>query len=142
MINRNNQHRDRKGGLPLKIQESAENYLETIFVLSKQLNVVRAVDIASSLGFSKPSVSNAMKSFRTQGFINVDATGHISLTPPGLAIALKVYERHQLLTQYLMFLGVNEVTAKEDACRMEHILSEETFEKIKAQLLNNTSAGT
>ncbi|MGL4738715.1 MAG: metal-dependent transcriptional regulator [Cellulosilyticaceae bacterium] len=123
----------------MKIQESAENYLETIFVLSKQLDLVRAVDIASSLGFSKPSVSNAMKSFRAQGLIQVNTTGHITLTSSGLAIAIKVYERHQLLTQYLILLGVSESTAKDDACRMEHILSEETFEKIKAHMHHHES---
>lgn len=126
----------------MKIQESAENYLETIFMLSKKLSIVRSVDIASSLGFSKPSVSNAMKSFRTQGFINVDATGHISLTPSGLDIALKVYERHQLLTQYLMLIGVSESTALEDACRMEHILSDETFEKLKEHYQKKASNAT
>ncbi|MGL4344636.1 MAG: metal-dependent transcriptional regulator [Cellulosilyticaceae bacterium] len=121
----------------MKIPESAENYLETIFVLSKEISGVRSVDIATALGFSKPSVSNAMKSFRTQGYITVDSHGHIHLTNLGLDIALKVYERHELLTQYFMLLGVSEATAKEDACRMEHILSDETFDKLKTHYFSH-----
>ena len=115
----------------MKIQESAENYLETIFLCSKQLKNVRSIDIVNALGFSKPSVSTAMKNLRKEGYITVDTSGFIKLTPSGLRIAQKVYERHQLITEFFTFLGVDEDVAKEDACRMEHILSEESFEKLK-----------
>ncbi|MGL4800212.1 MAG: metal-dependent transcriptional regulator [Cellulosilyticaceae bacterium] len=115
----------------MRIQESAENYLETILMCSKQLSQVRSIDIVNALGFSKPSVSTAMKNLREQGFITVDSSGFIALTPSGLTIASNVYERHKIITAFLMHLGVDESTAKEDACRMEHILSEETFNKLK-----------
>ncbi|OPZ84491.1 MAG: Transcriptional regulator MntR [Firmicutes bacterium ADurb.Bin419] len=115
----------------MKVHESAENYLETILVLSKRNGNVRSIDIATELGFSKPSISNAMKQFREQGYISVDSNGSITLTKSGLEIANRVYERHLLLTKCLMALGVSEATAKEDACRIEHIISQESFNKIK-----------
>lgn len=120
----------------MKVQESAENYLETILVLSKRNGNVRSIDIATELGFSKPSISNAMKLFREQGYISVDSNGLITLTKSGLDIANRVYERHLLLTRYLIALGVNEATAKEDACRIEHVISQETFMKIKEHYKN------
>lgn len=115
----------------MKIQQSAENYLETIFVLTKRNGVVRSIDIANELGFSKPSVSVAMKSLRENGCIDVMGDGHIILLPEGRKIAEKLYERHTVLTNALISLGVSEETAAEDACKIEHILSDETFEAIK-----------
>ena len=115
----------------MKIQESAENYLETILILSQKKPHVRSIDIATQLNFSKPSVSVAMKNLRSKDLIIMDEDGHIHLTPSGLAIAAKIYERHTLLSKLLVMLGVNEKTAIEDACRMEHVISEESFEAIK-----------
>ena len=113
------------------INESAENYLETILVLSKTLPVVRSVDIANELGFKKSSVSVAMKNLRENGYITVDKDGYIRLTDKGLEIAEKMYERHTLLSQWLIKLGVDEKVAVEDACRMEHVISAESFAAIK-----------
>ncbi len=115
----------------MKIQESAENYLETILMLSSKSNAVRAIDIVNELNFSKPSVSVAMKNFRENGYINVDKDGYITLTDDGMKIAQRMYERHTLLTKILVSLGVSEDVAKTDACRIEHVISEETFEKLK-----------
>lgn len=115
----------------MKIQESAENYLETILILSQKKPHVRSIDIATELNFYKPSVSVAMKNLRSKDLIIMDEDGHIHLTPSGLAIAAKIYERHTLLSKLLIMLGVNEKTAIEDACRMEHVISEESFEAIK-----------
>lgn len=120
-----------KGVNTLVIQESAENYLETILILKNKLGMVRSIDIANYLNFSKPSISTAMKSFRENGYITVDDKGFITLTEKGLKIAEKIYERHTILSKCLMDLGVQEKTAKEDACRIEHVISQETFEKIK-----------
>lgn len=113
--------------------ESQENYLETILILSRKKPVVRSVDIAAELGFSKPSVSIAVKNMKAQGFITVTPEGYIYLTPVGSQIAGGVYERHQVLTNALIRLGVSEKTAEEDACRIEHIISEETFQAIKSK---------
>lgn len=115
----------------MKIQESAENYLETILVIQNRKGQVRSIDIANELNFSKPSISNAMKQFRENGYINVDENGYITLTKDGHEIAEHVYERHLILTRFLMQLGVDEQTAKEDACRIEHVISKESFDKIK-----------
>lgn len=114
-----------------RIQESAENYLETILILGRRKGAVRSVDIAAELEFSKPSVSVAMKNLREQGCVTVDGDGLISLTAKGRKIAEGIYERHTLFTQWLVSLGVNEQTAAEDACRIEHVISEETFQAIK-----------
>lgn len=114
--------------------ESAENYLETILVLSKKLPVVRSVDIANELGFKKSSVSVAMKNLREKEHITVTKEGFIYLTESGKAIADMIYERHKLLTAWLTQLGVDEAIAAEDACRMEHIISKESFEAIKAHI--------
>ena len=115
-----------------KIQESAENYLETILILQQRNGSVRAVEIAAELDFSKASVSVAMKQLRENGYIEVDAAGHIRLLAPGMEIAQRVYERHQILTRCLVALGVSEQVASEDACRIEHVISAESFEKIRA----------
>ena len=105
------------------INESAENYLETILVLSGQLPVVRSVDIAAELDFKKPSVSVAMKKLRESGHITVSPEGYITLTPSGKEIAERIYERHTLLTSWLEYLGVDSKTAADDACRIEHVIS-------------------
>ena len=115
----------------MKIQESAENYLETILTLSQQKPNVRSIDIVNELNFSKPSVSVAMKNLRENGYIQMDGNGFITLTPSGLAIAEKIYERHELLSTWLIKLGVAPETASEDACRMEHVISTESFLAIK-----------
>lgn len=112
--------------------ESQENYIETILILSKKKPVVRSVDIANELGFKKPSVSIAMKSLREQELITVTEEGYIYLTPAGLKIAKAVYEKHQILTDALIKLGVPADIAEEDACRIEHVISDETFKAIKA----------
>lgn len=122
------------GGACLKIQESAENYLETILVLSLDKPYVRSIDIANELGFSKPSVSVAMKNLRNSGHIRVDENGHITLAPPGKKIAEMIYERHRILSQWLESLSVSRETASEDACRIEHVISEESFAAIKDHL--------
>ncbi len=118
----------------MKIQESAENYLEAILMLSEKKGYARSVEIANELSFTKASVSVAMKSFRSEGYIEVNDDGHITLTEKGLAIAEKIYERHKLFAKALMALGVDEKTAHDDSCRLEHGISEESFEKIKEYL--------
>lgn len=118
----------------MKILESAENYLETILILRQRNGYVRSIDIANELGFSKPSVSNAMKSFREKQLITMDNGGLIELTPKGEGIAQDVYEKHILLGEFLMQIGVNEKDAKADACRIEHVICEETFDRIKKHL--------
>ena len=118
----------------LKIQESAENYLETILILSQKKSQVRSIDIVNELAFSKPSVSVAMKNLRQNGYILMDKDGHITLTDAGREIAETIYERHQLLSQCLVRLGVDEQTAIEDACRIEHVISAKSFEAVKHHL--------
>lgn len=113
------------------INESSENYLETILVLSKKLPVVRSVDIANELRFKKSSVSIAMKHLREKDHITVTDAGYIYLTDTGREIAEMIYERHELLSKWLVKLGVNPEVADEDACKMEHVLSKETFEALK-----------
>lgn len=115
----------------MNVNESAENYLETILILSKRLPAVRSVDIANELGFKKPSVSIAMKNLREKEHISVDDSGFITLTPSGREIAEMIYERHLLFSNWLMRLGVSKQTALEDACKIEHVLSKESFEAIK-----------
>jgi len=116
----------------MEIHESAENYLETILVIGKRKPQVRSIDIANELSFSKPSVSVAMKNLRVNGYINVDREGFITLTEAGRAIAEKIYERHTLLSDWLTILGVSPEVAVEDACRIEHVISDESFRAIKA----------
>ena len=120
------------GGDFLKIHESAENYLETILILKNRNGLVRSVDIASELSFSKPSVSVAMKNLRNHGYIDMDPNGYITLLDSGREIAEKIYERHTLLSDWLTALGVDPKTAAEDACRIEHVISSESFDAIKA----------
>lgn len=118
----------------MKIQESAEMYLETILVLSQQNPSVRSIDIASELDYSKPSVSVAMKNLRENGYINMNTDGYITLTEKGKEIAETMYERHTLISDWLIRLGVDRTTAVEDACRMEHVISVESFNAIKKHL--------
>lgn len=118
----------------MKATESIENYLETILILSKEKPDVHSIEIATTLGFSKPSVSVAMKNLRQKNLIIMNEENHIYLTEEGREIAEKIYERHQLLSKLLMSLGVSEKTALEDACRIEHDISEESFAAIKAHV--------
>ncbi len=115
----------------MKIQKSAEDYLETMLMLREQNGFIRSVDIATHLGVKKPSVSYATKRLRESGYIETDEDGYIVLLPSGLEIAQKIYTRHKLLTEYLISLGVEESIAREDACKIEHDLSPETFEAIR-----------
>ncbi len=115
----------------MKIQESAENYLESILKLSLQKGQVRSIDIVNELHFTKPSISYAMKRLRENGYILMDSAGHITLTDEGCAIAERVYNRHKVLSTYLMALGVEESIARADACRIEHVISQESFNCIK-----------
>ena len=119
----------------MQLQESGEMYLETIHVLSKESTGVRSVDIGAHMGYSKPSVSRAVGLLKSGGFINVDKDGYITLTDSGKEIAEKIYDRHTTLTKLLMLLGVDKQTATEDACKLEHNLSDESFAAIKAHLL-------
>lgn len=116
------------------IRESTENYLETIYILSKRMKDVRSIDVCNELGYSKPTISVAMKQFREQKLIEMDGNGYITLTPTGLEIATQTYERHEVLSKTLMLLGVEKETALADACKIEHIISQETFECIKVYL--------
>jgi len=116
------------------IKESGENYLETIYVLSQERKKVRSVDIASALNFSKPSVSIAMKKLRQKGYIETDQDGFIVLTESGNAIAESMYERHMFLSNWLISLGVDRQTSIDDACKMEHVLSSQSFEAIRASI--------
>ena len=120
----------------MHINESAENYLETILMLSKTLPVVRSVDIATELGFKKSSVSIAMKNLREKQYITVTNAGYIYLTDAGREIAEMIYERHELFSTWLISLGVDEKVAAEDACKMEHAISKESFEAIKKCISN------
>jgi Mn-dependent DtxR family transcriptional regulator len=115
----------------MKVNESAETYLETILMLGRTTEKVRSVDIANELDYTKPSVSIAMKNLRTGGYINVDEGGFITLTESGRKIAEAMYERHTLISDWLMFLGVDKKTATADACKMEHVMSEASFEAMK-----------
>lgn len=115
----------------MNIHESAENYLETILILSHKNSAVRSIDIVNELEFTKPSVSVAMKNLRTNGYIEMDADGFITLTQKGRVIAETMYERHTYLSDWLIHLGVEPKTAVEDACRIEHVISAESFEAIK-----------
>ena len=120
----------------MKIKESAENYLETILMLKQKNGSVRSIDVATELGFSKPSISYAMKLFRENGYIEIVDGGNIILTEKGNKIAVRIYQRHKLLTKLFMNIGVSEAIAKEDACRIEHYLSDETFEKLSLYFNN------
>lgn len=115
----------------MKIQESAEDYLESILIISEKKEFVRAIDIVNHLGISKPSVSVYLKNLRENGYVNINDKGHLSLTDKGLGIAEKIYERHKILSSVLMSLGIDEETALKDACKIEHDLSDVTFDAIK-----------
>ena len=115
----------------MSLQESGEMYLETIYVLSKTINGVHSVDISEHMGYSKPSVSRAVNLLKSGGYITIDEDNHITLTETGLEIAEKIYNRHVVLSKMLVALGVPEDIAAEDACRMEHTISDESFEAIR-----------
>lgn len=123
----------------MKTSESAENYLETILILSRKLPVVRSIDVSVELGFKKSSVSVAMKNLREKGHITVSDAGYITLTESGRDIAEMIYERHRFLSGWLTSLGVDEKIAAEDACRMEHVISRESFAAIKKAVEGNFS---
>lgn len=116
----------------MSIQESGEMYLETILILSRKEEIVRSIDVGTYMGYSKPSVSRALGILRKNGYLESNEQGHLSLTPTGLAIAEKIYERHTLLTSLLVSLGVDPQTASEDACKMEHAISDDSLAAIKS----------
>ena len=122
----------------MEIHRSGEDYLETILKLRMEHGSVRSVDVVAELGYSKPSVSVAMKKLRESGHVCMDEHGHLSLTEQGEAIARRIYERHLVLTQMLMALGVEQETAAAEACAMEHVISDDTFEKIKAHFMEKS----
>lgn len=121
------------------LQESGENYLETILILSERLERVHSVDVANELGFSKPSISRAVSLLRKNGYITVDGDYSLHLTEQGMEIASRVYERHQVLSQALVALGVDADTAAQDACRIEHVISQKSFDKIKEHVKIRTN---
>ena len=116
--------------------ESSEDYLESILMLKEELGKVRSIDIVYKLGYSKPSISIAMKKLREKGLVNMDRDGYITLTEEGLAVARNTYDRHKVLTAYFISLGVSPQTAEDDACKIEHDISEETFRCIRTQMQN------
>lgn len=118
----------------MHLQESGEMYLETILVLSEKKGVVRSIDVCDYMGFSKPSVSRAIHLLEDGGYLNVDEKGYLKLTDVGLEVAKKIYERHRVLTEVLCYLGVDRETATDDACKMEHVISDQTFEVLKARV--------
>lgn len=118
----------------MSLYESGQMYLETIYVLSKEKNFVRSIDVGEHMGYSKPSVSRAVSTLKKDGYITVGEDGGLQLTEKGLEVAQTMYERHTVLTKLLMGLGVEESVASEDACRMEHVLSDESFAAIKAHM--------
>lgn len=122
----------------MEIHESAEDYLETILILKERSGLVRSIDIATEMNYSKPSISVAMKKLRENGYIEMDKEGFITLTDSGYKIASSIYNRHKVLTAFFVSLGVNQETAAEDACKIEHDLSEETFQKIKEHAMKHT----
>lgn len=115
----------------MSLKPSGEMYLETIYVLCQKKSSVRSIDIAEHMNYTKPSVSRAVSRLKQEGYIAVDGSGYITLTDEGLALAGKIYERHTVLTKVLMLIGIDEVTASEDACRIEHVISEKSFDTIK-----------
>ena len=123
----------------MALQESGEMYLETIYVLSQEHPNVRAVDIGEELGYSRPSVSRAMHVLKDEGLVKTDDYGFVKLTEAGNVLAKRIYERHTVLTQVLLDLGVEEKIASEDACRLEHYISDETFDAIKAHVAQYSS---
>ena len=122
----------------MALQESGQMYLESILVLSKTGKAVRSIDVSEYMGFSKPSVSRAIGLLKSGGYLTVDKEGHLHLTEEGLRVAEDIYEKHTLLTKFLVSLGVSEETASEDACKMEHDISSESFEALKNYILKTT----
>ena len=118
----------------MALQSSGEMYLETIFVLTKEKSTVRAIDVAEHMNYSKPSVSRALGILKKNGYITVDQEGHIALTPEGRTIGEKIFERHTVLSKVLVMLGVDEKTAVEDACRLEHAISDASFAALKKHI--------
>lgn len=118
----------------MKIYASGEDYLEAVLVLQKEKGMVRSVDLARHMGFSKPSISHAVGVLKNGGFLTVDEDGYLHLTEDGREVAEKIYERHQFFTEQLIAVGVDRETAERDACRIEHAISEETFQKLKASV--------
>ena len=118
----------------MNLQESGQMYLETIYILTREKNNVRSIDVCEHMGYSKPSVSRAVGLLKKGGFLSVDPDGYLSLTEEGIEVAEKMYERHKILSQMLMRLGVSEGAAVEDACKMEHVISDESFEAIKRHI--------
>ena len=114
-----------------ELRESGEMYLETILILSGEKPVVRSIDICDRMGFSKPSISRAVSKMKAEGYINVDPSGYITLTDSGRAIAERIYDRHRTLEKVFMAIGVDQKTAEDDACKLEHYLSDTTYEAIK-----------
>ena len=121
----------------MALKESGEMYLETIYILNKKSNTVRSIDVGEYMGYSKPSVSRAMGLLKNGGYINIDRDGFITLTDAGMEIAKKLFERHTVLSNILITLGVDEKTATEDACRIEHVISEKSFNAMKNHLEKN-----
>ena len=118
----------------MNLQESGEMYLETIFVLCSERANVRSIDVCEHMGFSKPSVSRAIGLLKSGGYVNVDSDGYLSLTGEGLSVARKIFDRHKILTEFLVSLGVPEAVAQSDACKIEHDISDESFRAIKARV--------
>lgn len=125
-----------KGAIVMKIQESTENYLETIYMLNKETGHVRSIDVANALNYSKPSISNAMKKLGAEGYLEIKEKGRIVLTEKGVALAEQTYSRHCVISEILVRLGVTRDIALEDACRIEHVISPETFDCMKKFLKN------
>lgn len=123
----------------MALQESGEMYLETIYILSRKSSAVRSIDVGEYMGFSKPSVSRAISLLKEAGYVTADHDGFLNLTDEGREIAAKIYERHTILTKFLTALGVDEITAAEDACKIEHDISDESFEALKKHV---TDSGT
>lgn len=124
----------------MKIHASGEDYLEAVLVLQKQKGAVRSVDLANHMGYSKPSVSHAVAILKNGGFLDVDEEGHLDLTDTGREIAEMIYERHRFFTEQLIAVGVEPELAEQDACRIEHVISHESFEKIKQAIRNKAEA--
>ena len=120
----------------MQIHQSADDYLECILKLSKQRPVVRSIDIANDMNYSKPSISVAMKNLRLNGYINVDNSGFITLTESGMEIASNIYDRHLILRKWLEFLGIDPEIAEQDACKIEHTLSKETYTALRKHILD------
>lgn len=129
-----------KGRVAMVLQESGEMYLETILVLSQKSRFVRAIDVGEEMGFSRPSVSRAVHLLAEGGFISVDADGGITLTDAGREVAEKIYERHTVLSKWLTALGVDPEVATDDACRIEHVISDESFAAVKRHIAGQESS--